>query len=255
MTNKEILSKLCKGDLTVEQATALVQERFDALAKRKELAADALAEPFERFFHELDNLVLVLALARQDILDSVAEVEALEPWFEPEEHGSILPDPQLNQIQVAHGVFLLAYSYFEAFAGDVLHILYRQFPETLPKADKLTYKDILSAENRKALVEIMIDRSLNAMNSLETKLKHLLKELGMKLRDCPPLIQEAHVARNALIHNSGRVNRDPKGQGRWKLGDRVSYDAAQVYKFLLAFRGFGDTLSGAVEKRLVGSIE
>lgn len=202
-----------------------------------------------RFVGQMDGLVPFLALGHETI-HIVVSVE-LTPWIELEEHPVIPDDLELHQEQVAHAAFLLGYSYFEALVTDLILTIYRQRPQFLPPRETLAYEVLLSADDLEDVLEKMIDHTTSSMNSLEKKLLHLENRFGIG-KECPPLILDAHVARNALIHNSGRINRVPKGHTRWKLGDSISFNCEQAYKFILTLNRFGGHLVEAVEKLLAG---
>jgi hypothetical protein len=155
----------------------------------------------------------------------------MTPWYQPEEHPSILDDLHLHKEQVAHAAFLLGYAYFEAFVSDLIWIIYRYRPRFLPSDGSLAYGTVLSADSLEEVLEKMIDQTTGSMNSLQRKLEHLGKQPFGIGRPCPSLVQESHVARNTLIHNSGRINRIPKGHARWKAGDAISLDCGESYEF------------------------
>jgi hypothetical protein len=166
-------------------------------------------ELIARFGMQIDGLVPFLALAHDTIYDAISP--ELTPWYEPEEHPSILDHVELHQEQIAHAAFLLGYSYFEAFITDLIYEVYSQRSELLPPKEQLEYQAVLSAESLEDVLDTMIEQTTGSLNSLEKKLLHLEKRFGVG-RDCPTLVREAHVARNALIHNSGRINRAPRGK-------------------------------------------
>jgi hypothetical protein len=204
-------------------------------------------ELIARFGMQIDGLVPFLALAHDTIYDAISP--EMTPWYEPEEHPSILDHVELHQEQVAHGAFLLGYSYFEAFVTDLIFEVYRRRSGLLPAKEQLEYQAILSAQSLDDVIQTMIDQTTGSLNSLEKKLLHLEKRFGIG-KDCPTLVREAHIARNALIHNSGRINRVPKEQVRWNIGDTISFDAMQSYQFLLAFKRFGADLFESIERLL-----
>jgi hypothetical protein len=209
----------------------------------------AMDELIARFGAQIDGLVPLLALSHETIYDTVSE--EMTPFYDPAEHSSIVDDFEQHQEQIAHAAFLLGYSYLEAFVIDLIWEVYRRRFDLLSPTAQLEFRIVLSSQSLDDIVEKMIDQTTSSLNSLGKKLRHLESQFGVR-RASPTLISEAHVVRNALIHNSGRVNRDPRGSARWRLGDAISLSAAESYEFLLAFKHLGADLFGSIQGLLEG---
>ncbi len=73
----------------------------------------------------------------------------------------------------------------------------------------------------------MIDNTVGGVNSLEKKIQHLETRFSLKAPQTEKLL-EAHNARNAIVHNSGRVNRHRSSTARWQLEDIIELTADDV---------------------------
>jgi hypothetical protein len=82
----------------------------------------------------------------------------------------------------------------------------------------------------------MIDCTISDLNSLEKKILHLETRFNFQIHQ-PDLMQEAHIARNALVHNAGTVNRESVSS-RWCVGDRIVLKASNVHEFGIMARRY-----------------
>ena len=159
-----------------------------------------------RLVAQLDSLVPFLALSHSEIFDVLRTRYA--GWY-TDERRSTLPNTfdDYSQ-QVANAAFLLGYSYAEAFVTDLMYEVYEARLDLLPQDRPLTFGDILQLPDLGEVVRHMIETTVGDMNSLEAKMVHLQKTFGWQMTGAAQLT-DAHVARNALIHNAGHVNREP----------------------------------------------
>jgi hypothetical protein len=190
----------------------------------------------QRVLGQFDSLVPILGVAHDEIFTLVRERH--EDWF-PEEGWRGFPTTfPVFEAQLVHGAFLLGYSYAEAYITDLLWEIYNRRRDLLPADKSLTYGEVLLQRDFEALISRMIDSTLTEMNSLERKLDHLGKRFRIGSPQ-PEALLEAHVTRNALVHNMGRVNREPKaGPSRWKVGDQIRLSADDVQTFGIAARKY-----------------
>lgn len=181
-----------------------------------------------RIIEQLDTLAPFLALDKREIFDVLSSEYG--HWYPNESLQSTIPDSyEKYSRQVRHAAFLLGYSYAEAFVSDLMWIVYSCRKDLLPVDQKISFGDILSRNDFENVVEHMIERTIGGLNSLEKKINHLEKKFGFKVSQ-PPELKDAHVARNALIHNAGIVNRHRSGS-RYSVGETVCMSASEIHDF------------------------
>jgi len=196
-------------------------------------------DPFEclriRLLDQLDSLVPFLALSHREIFN-VLKME-YAGWY-TDDRRSTLPNT-LNEYshQVAHAAFLLGYSYAEAFVTDLICEVYSARRDLLPKEKHLPFGEVLLLTDFEEVVKHMIESMIAGMNSLEAKILHLERSFGWQIPQAAQL-RDAHVARNALVHYAGYVNREPPEGSRWHSGDRIELSANDVHEFGIIARAF-----------------
>jgi hypothetical protein len=155
----------------------------------------------------------------------------------PYEQQSTLPNTFGGySIQVAHAGFILGYSYAEAFTTDLIREIYNARRDLLPSEKSLKFCDVLSLKDYECVIIKMIDSTLGEMNSLEKKISHLEK-LGLQASQSGKML-EVYNTRNALVHNSGRVNRPQPATSRWQLGNVIELTADDVHSFGMVAREY-----------------
>lgn len=191
-------------------------------------ASDSFARLLTRLLAQLDSLVPFLALSHKEIFDVLRAKYG--GWY-TDNRRSTLPST-FNEYahQVAHAAFLLGYSYAEAFVTDLILEVYQRRRDLIPKDRQLSFGEVLELSNFEEVVGHFVEATIGDMNSLEAKLRHLETKLGWQIPEAQKLL-DAHVARNALIHNAGHVNREPPNGSRWHAGDKIELTAAQVHEF------------------------
>jgi hypothetical protein len=199
-------------------------------------AFDAL---HDRLIEQLDSLVPFLALAHREVF-SVLSAE-YEGWY-TDERRTTLPESYCTyRHQVAHAAFLLGYSYAEAFITDLIWEVYAIRRDLLPPDKALRFGEVLPLADFEKVICHMIDSTVCDMNSLEKKLHHLESRLGLNVEHSGRML-EAHKARNAIVHNAGRVNRTRQGSTRWKPGEQVLLSPEDVHEFGIMAREYAKQL-------------
>lgn len=192
-----------------------------------------------RLVEQLDSLVPFLALAHREVFGVLAE--KYSGWYNDERRAT-LPDSYEDYAQqVAHAAFLLGYSYAEAFVTDLIWEVYAARRDLLPADRSLRFGEVLPLADFENVIRLMIDSTVGEMNSMERKLHHLDRRLGLRVPQAEKML-DAHIARNALVHNAGRVNRSPSPSARWQNGERVRLTVEDVHRFGLMAREFADNL-------------
>ena len=205
----------------------------------KRIASDPFPRLMARLVTQLDSLVPFLALSHREIFDVL---QAKYGGWYTDSRRSTLPDTFDDYAhQVAHAAFLLGYSYAEAFVTDLIFELYCVRRDLIPTDKQLPFGDVLQLNGFEEVVRHMVETTIGDMNSLEAKLLHLEKKLGWRITEANQLLN-AHVARNALVHNAGHVNREPPNDSPWHNGDIIQLSAADVHEFGIVARGLAREL-------------
>lgn len=189
----------------------------------------------DRLVNQLDTLVPFLALAHREVFDVLSA--KYSGWYPVDQQGTLPDSYEAYCSQVAHAAFLLGYSYAEAFVTDLMWLVYSVRRDLLPRERTLLYSEVLSRADFETVLNHMIDCTVSEMNSLEKKLSHLEKRFGLSVTQ-PELMLEAHVARNAIVHNAGRMNRGGASSARWRLGDAVELSVNDVHDFGIMARSY-----------------
>jgi hypothetical protein len=204
------------------------------------LAADPFGRLTKRLVAQLDTLVPFLALAHREVFDVLKE--KYNGWYTDSRRSTLPNTFKEYGHQVAHAAFLLGYSYAEAFVTDLIFEVYNARRDLIPAEKQLAFGDVLHHKDFDGVVRHMVEATISDMNSLEAKLLHLEKKFGWQFPETASLL-DAHVARNALVHNAGHINRDPPMGSRRHSGDRVQLSAGDVHDFGINSRALAEELS------------
>jgi len=194
----------------------------------------------KRFIGQLDTLIPFLGLAHKEIFLTLHG--NYSEWFSVEQQATLPDSLKEYCTQVSHAAFLLGYSYAEAFITDLIWTIYHCRRDLLPPDKALKFSDVFSLGDYERIIMKMIDSTLGDMNSLEKKIHHLETRLGLKVPQAQKLL-EAHSARNALVHNSGRVNRPQASTSRWQQGNVIELTVDDVHSFGFIAREYAREIS------------
>lgn len=75
-----------------------------------------------RFINQLDTLIPFIALSHQDVFELVQREKYI--WFVESQRRSVPETYDIYHTQVNHSAFLLGYSYFEVFLGDLVRKIF-----------------------------------------------------------------------------------------------------------------------------------
>lgn len=192
------------------------------------LKSDSCDRLHGRLIEQLDTLIPFLALSHREIFNILSEKYA--GWYSADQQDTLPDTYDAYNCHIAHAAFLLGYSYAEAFVTDLMWWVYSKRRDLLPEDRTLKYAEVLSRADFENIIRHMIDCTIGDMNSLEKKLLHLERRFSLQVPQ-PDLMREAHIARNALVHNAGRINRDASASSRWRVGDRVTLSVTDVHDF------------------------
>lgn len=193
----------------------------------------------DRLVGQLDTLVPFLALAHREVFGVLSARYA--DWYPDERRDTLPSSDSAYSHQVAHAAFLLGYSYAEAFVTDLIWAVYAARRDLLPADKSLRFGDVLPLADFETVVRSMIDATVGDMNSMEKKIQHLESRLGLRVPQAEQML-DAHKARNAIVHNAGRVNRFQAAGLRWQPGDIVSLSAEDVHGFGIMARKYAEHL-------------
>lgn len=211
----------------------------EATGVAKRLPADPFDRLTKRLVGQLDTLVPFLALSHREIFDVLKEKYG--GWYTDNRRSTLPNTFKEYGYQIAHAAFLLGYSYAEAFVTDLILEVYNVRRDLIPKEKQLSFGEVLQHNDLEEVIKQMVEATIGDMNSLEAKLLHLERKLGWQIAEASQLL-DAHVARNALVHNAGHVNREPPNGSRWHAGDRIQLSATDVHQFGIVGRALAKEL-------------
>jgi hypothetical protein len=193
----------------------------------------------DRFIGQLNTLVPFLALSHEEFFKMIQQKEAA--WFPKGEADQVPETFRLYTTQIAHGAFLLGYSYFEAFLGDLVKEIYQKRPGMLPEDKQIRYCDILECDQSyEKIISLMIDKEVFSLfyNSLEEVFKYFEKKLNLSFQDPDDRnrIIEASLIRNCLIHNMARVDTRLARLSKWNEGENIELQPSDAHEFGIIVR-------------------
>jgi len=205
----------------------------------KRLPADPFGRLTKRLVAQLDTLVPFLALSHREVFEVLKE--KYEGWYTDNRRSTLPNTFKEYGHQVAHAAFLLGYSYAEAFITDLVFEVYNARRDLIPSEKQLRFGEVLQLRNFADVVRHMVESTIGDMNSLEAKLLHLENKFGWELPEAEKLL-DSHVARNALVHNAGQINREPPAGSRWHSGDWIQLSVDDVHHFGIMARALARAL-------------
>lgn len=198
----------------------------------------------ERLVQQLDTLVAFLALSRKEVFELIRA--EYEEWFPPNERQALPRTFGAYKMQVIHSAFLLGHSYFEAFLADLARAIYRRRPAMLPLDRELKFREVLDAGKYASLLDHMIEKEVTTVfyGSVENIAQHFETRLGLTwpTRDGQPVLVEASLVRNCIVHNGARVNKRLARLEGWTKGTRIALDAPTVHSYGMEARGAAKSL-------------
>jgi len=207
-----------------------------------------------RFIGQLDTLIPFLAISRAAVfrlLQSQGHV-----WFDQDQQGAFPRTYQVYQKQVCHSAFLLGFSYFEAFLGDLVRQIYVRNPKMLPREKQLRFDEILAAETYEGTLNTMVEKELLAI--FYKSMENISEYFSSKLRLQWPTSEKTSVVlashlRNCIVHNNGRADRRLASLTDYKEGVEIVLGEADVHKYGISARTLARDLYSQAARRYLGA--
>jgi hypothetical protein len=197
-----------------------------------------------RFIGQLDTLIPFIALSHQDVFDLVQREKDI--WFVESQRRTIPETYEIYCMQVNHSAFLLGYSYFEVFLGDLIRKIYLSNPKMLPKDKQLKFSEILEASTFENIVELMIEKENLAIfyQSMERVIEYLESKLNFNWADeHKEAIILASLLRNCIVHNLSRADgRLVQVSTRYTVGQEIQLNSSEVHSFGITARALSRDL-------------
>lgn len=222
-----------------------------ALFRKGEEMGDLLSRVIAQF----DTLISLLDISEEHVYNVIRGQKSV--WF-PQGGESALPRPySVYREHIIHSALVLGYSYFEAFLADLVREIYSCRPAILPSKKQLQYAEILAAEGREAILQLMVDKEVVELfyKSMEDIVQHFEQKLGISWPDehKAPAV-EASYLRNCIIHNLGRADHRLAGvSNRYEVGDRIELEAADVHEYGLIARDLARRLFGQANEKHIAT--
>jgi hypothetical protein len=206
---------------------------------------------YNQLLKQLDSLIPFLALEHEAFFQVLQN--NFQQWFPDSSENNFPATLENYKIQVAHGAFLLGYSYLEAYLSDILKEIYRSHPKMLPDAKKLEFKEILSKNTYDDILDLMIQRELDELfrKSLKDIGKYFQQDkLKLHQSDFDENVIEGALIRNCLLHNNSRADsRLAAATPRYKDGDPITLTISDVNQFGLVGRQLATKLDKEAYER------
>jgi hypothetical protein len=210
---------------------------------------------YDRVISQLDTLVPFLAVGHEEVFETIRRHQA--DWFPPNE-GQPLPDTyRMYQIQVSHAAFLLGYSYFEAFLGDLVKQIYHARPRMLPREKDLKFKEVLDCGAYDEVISLMVKKEVFAplYNSMEKIVNYFDKRLSIQfgnITDTRDIIK-ASLLRNCLIHNMAHADSRLAAVSRWSEGSFIDLEPSEVHSLGLVGRRISANIFQQAESKFLSN--
>jgi len=141
---------------------------------------------------------------------------------------------EIFSTQIHHAAFLLGYSYFEAYLGDLAKDIYLSNPKMLPKNKQLNFQDILEKDTFEDLIEFMITKEITpvffqSMDKISDYFSDKFKLEWPEQQKCKMI--EASLIRNCLMHNDSVVDEKLSKIPGYALSEVISLSAEVIHNF------------------------
>lgn len=184
------------------------------------------------FIKKLDDLVFFMTFAN----DNIFTIMLNERRNRPNDPNFInFPiNTEIFSKQIHHAAFLLGYSYFEAFLGDLAKAIYFSNPQMLPKDKQLSFQDILERDSYDNIVEFMISKEITSVffQSMDKISDYFSKKFCLEWpKKQKDKMIEASLIRNCLMHNDSIVDEKLSKFPRYSINETISLSADIVNDF------------------------
>lgn len=205
-----------------------------------------------RLIGQLDELLPFISVAHKEVFSVVGAKYGL--WFSEEQQDTLPESFDVFERQIAHGAFLIGYSYVEAFLSDLVREIYLSHPQMLPRNRELRFYEVLDQGNYKELLEYMIEKEVFYVfhGPIEKVGKYLRDKLHLPWPDDDSEVVRASLIRNCLLHNMGCVDRRLAEVSDLKERDEISLRPQDVHEFGWLIRGLAPKLFEEAKKRHFG---
>lgn len=185
-----------------------------------------------RLIDQLDSLLPFLALAHREVFDVVGR--GYGDWLSEEQQSTLPESFQIFERQIAHGAFLIGYSYVEAFLGDLVRGIYLNNPQMLPRDKELKFAEILDQDGYENVLAYMINKEVRAVfyGSMEQIARYFRERLNL------PWSQEHEAEmvrgsrlRNCFLHNMARADRSLAEVTEYRERDEIALSPQEVHNF------------------------
>jgi hypothetical protein len=186
----------------------------------------------DRLTDQLDSLLPFLALAHREVFDVVGQ--GYGDWLSEEQQSTLPESFQVFERQVAHGAFLIGYSYVEAFLGDLVRAIYLKNPQMLPRDKELKFSDILDQDGYENVLAYMINKEVRAVfyGSMEQIARYFRERLRLpwSQEHESELVRGSRI-RNCFLHNMARADNRLAEITEYREGDEITLSPQEVHDF------------------------
>lgn len=196
-----------------------------------------------RLVKQLDTLIPFLGLSQDSVFSLLHDHEST--WFTGEQRKAVPQSFRTFETQIAHGAFLLGYSYSEAFLSDLVRRIYDSRPSMLPEDSGLKFSDISRFRSYKAVVRFLVEKEVTKLfyKGMGKVVDYFEAKLCLKWE--AEQRQQAVVAslvRNCIIHNGAVADSRLAEVSRYSVDEKIRLNSSEVHDFGIMMRGLADSL-------------
>lgn len=209
----------------------------------------------DRLIEQLDSLISFMGLSHEEVFLLLQRERT--PWFG--ESADSLPEAYATyRRQVIHSAFLLGYSYFESFLTDLLSEILYSRPAMLPKERKLSYSQIVMADSKDDILDLMVKREL--LDLLYKNMADIVGELRDRygfsiIPEQETELCKASLIRNCIMHNSSGADARLAAYGQFQEGEQFELTSGEVHDFGLMLRALVKRMFSETEQNYNNGVE
>lgn len=186
----------------------------------------------DRLIGQLDTLIPFISISYEDVFNLIQKEKDI--WFMENLKGTLPQTYEIFRTQVINSAFLLGYSYFEVFLGELIRKVYLSKPKMLPKDKQLKFSEILEANNYEDIIELMIEKENSALFylSIEKIVEYYETKLTLKWPDKNKnAIIIASLLRNCIMHNMSLADKRLAQISGYQIGQEIQLGSSEVHSY------------------------
>ncbi|MGA8573048.1 MAG: hypothetical protein ACLP7A_04655 [Desulfobaccales bacterium] len=204
----------------------------------------------DRLIVQLDTLIPFISISYKDVFDLIQKEKDI--WFQENSKGTLPKTYEIFRTQVTHSAFLLGYSYFEVFLGELIRKIYLSNHKMLPKEKQLKFSEIIEASTYEDVIEMMIEKE--TLSIFYQSFEKIVEYYQTKLELTWPVehknqVLVASLLRNCIIHNMSRVDIRLARNSEYEIGQEIQLSSSEVHSYGIHVRALSRELYRQANER------